>query len=154
MGYMIAEGPRYSTWGKFRIALGRNTFQMPVLTEFSREWEHGLKVPGGYPGWAVKSPDVNEDFTAPRETDWQPVFYCTPEAFPGKGGDIYLSIYFGGSYVYTISEKLQAYLLDKDINTNDGSAPMRLEFWDAYSDPEVLGPNSTTVTSVEDLDNF
>jgi hypothetical protein len=162
----IIGGSGYlSTWGKFRIAYGRNEQTVEVgglvLTEFNREWAHGLKLAGGYPGWVVKPPSGHFDPILPDWYDnlfnWQPAFRCTPGFMPEDNGDIYLigPVGINPSYIHWIvSEKLEAHLLGKNINSNDGSAPMTSSFWDGYYELQVIGNGSTTVTSVEGFENF
>ena len=148
-----------STWGKLRIAYGRNTQnQYGLVVEFfSREWQHGLKLAGGYPGWAVKPPSGGIEPDDHDPFHWQPVFRCSRGFLEDELGDIYL---IGPEneappYVtYIVSEKLQAHLLGKNINSNDGSAPMTSFFWDYYYEVEVIGHDATTVTSVEGFENF
>jgi hypothetical protein len=76
---------------------------------------------------------------------------------PEDNGDIYLigPVGVDPSYIHWIvSEKLEAHLLGKNINSNDGSAPMTSSFWDGYYELQVIGNGSTTVTSVEGFENF
>ena len=158
----IIGGSAYlSTWGKFRIAYARNEQTVEVggliLTEFNREWAHGLKLAGSHPGWVVKPPSGSFD---PLDSDydlfhWQPAFRCTPGFLPEDDGDIYLiGPYSEDGIKWIVSEKLEAHLLNKDINSNDGSAPMTSSFWDNYYELQVIGNGSTTVTSVEGFENF
>lgn len=147
-----------STWGKFRVALGRNDVSLPVMPSasneasyFNREYTSGFRMDDDTNKWIRKPPSQERFFDV---IVWNPYFagrgVVDPEDPEVITGEIYY--YYYQWNIPTLTEEMIAYLDGKEISSDGGNATIDAAFWASNGVP--VADEVTDVTAVGGLVTF